>query len=117
LSLKDFDPKFYLLQTTRNGSVKKTSLDGFSNPNQRGLMAMGVPDRDELIPAELVSADETVFIGTHDGMAIRFPHTDIREMGRQAFGVIGIRLDEGDYVVSMIASTNENDKVLAVSEG
>src|SRR5205823_2273282 len=117
LSVKDFDPKVSVLMTTRNGTVKKTSLDGFSNPTQRGIIAMGVPDDDELIAAELVSADETVFIGTHDGMAIRFPHTDIREMGRQAYGVIGIRLDEGDYVVSMIASNNENDKVLAVSEG
>ena len=77
---------------------------------------MGVPDDDELIAAELVSAKETVFIGTHDGMCIRFPHADVREMGRQAYGVIGIRLDEGDYVVSMIASTNENDMVLSVTE-
>ncbi len=45
-------------------------------------------------------------------MCIRFQHEDVREMGRQAYGVIGIRLDEGDYVVSMIASTNENDMVL-----
>src|SRR5207249_6152485 len=68
------------------------------------------------IAAELVSGQETVLIGTHDGMCIRFPHTDIRAMGRQAYGVIGIRLDEGDYVVSMIASTNENDMVLSVTE-
>ena len=78
---------------------------------------MGVPDDDELIAAELVSGNETVFIGTHDGMAIRFAHEDVREMGRQAYGVIGIRLDEGDYVVSMIASDNESDMVLSVTEG
>src|SRR5438552_3730610 len=103
--------------TTRSGTVKKTSLDAFSNPTQRGIIAMGVPDNDELIAVELVSSNETVFIGTHDGMCIRFPHTDIREMGRQAYGVIGIRLEEGDYGVSMIASSNENDMILSVTEG
>src|SRR5262247_2646941 len=117
LSVKDFDPNVSVLMATRNGTVKKSSLEAFSNPTQRGIIAMGVPDDDELIAAELVSGQETVLIGTHDGMCIRFPHTDIREVGRQAYGVIGIRLDEGDYVVSMIASTNENDMVLSVTEG
>ena len=117
LSVKDFDPNVSVLMATRNGTVKKTSLEAFSNPSQRGIMAMGVPDDDELIAAEIVSANETVLIGTHDGMCIRFLHEDVREMGRQAYGVIGIRLEEGDYVVSMIASTNENDMVLSVTEG
>ena len=71
---------------------------------------------DELIAAQLVSGKATVFIGTHDGMCIRFPHDDVREMGRQAYGVIGIRLDEGDYVVGMIATSSEEDKVLSVTE-
>jgi DNA gyrase subunit A len=117
LSVKDFDSKVSVVMATRNGTVKKTSLEAFSNPTQRGIIAMGVPDDDELIAAELVSANETVLIGTHDGMSIRFPHEDVREMGRQAYGVIGIRLEEGDYVVSMIASTDENDNVLTVTEG
>jgi DNA gyrase subunit A len=117
LSVKDFDPKVSVLMATRNGTVKKTSLEAFSNPTQRGIIAMGVPEDDELIAAELVSADETVLIGTHDGMSIRFAHADVREMGRQAYGVIGIRLEEGDYVVSMIASSNENDMILTVTEG
>jgi DNA gyrase subunit A len=117
LSVKDFDSKVSVLMATRNGTVKKTSLEAFSNPTQRGIIAMGVPDDDELIAAELVSANETVLIGTHDGMSIRFLHTDVREMGRQAYGVIGIRLEEGDYVVSMIASSDENDNVLTVTEG
>jgi DNA gyrase subunit A len=116
LSVKDFDPKVSVLMATRNGTVKKSSLEAFSNPTQRGIIAMGVPEDDELIAAELVSAEETVFIGTHDGLCIRFAHTDVREMGRQAYGVIGIRLEEGDYVVSMIASNNENDMVLSVTE-
>ena len=117
LSVKDFDPNVSVLMATRGGQVKKTSLEGFSNPSARGIIAMGVPDDDELIAADLVSVNETVFIGTHDGMCIRFAHDEIREMGRQAYGVIGIRLEEGDYVVSMIATSNENDMVLSVTEG
>src|SRR2546422_112066 len=116
LSVKDFDPNVSVLMATRKGQVKKTSLEAFSNPTQRGIIAMGVPEDDELIAAELVSAKETVFIGTHDGIGIRFQHTDVREMGRQAYGVIGIRLEEGDYVVSMIASSNESDTILSVTE-
>ena len=116
VSVKDFDPKVSVLMTTRNGQVKKTSLEAFSNPSVRGIIAMGVPDDDELIAAELVSGNETVFIGTHDGMCIRFQNEDVREMGRQAYGVIGIRLDEGDYVVSMITTSNDNDMVLSVTE-
>ena len=108
--MKDFDPKSvgrddnsqWDCQENVAGSVQQ------SEP-ARAIIAMGVPDDDELIAAELVSVNETVLIGTHDGMSIRFPHEEVREMGRQAYGVIGIRLDEGDYVVSMIASTNEND--------
>lgn len=117
LSVKEFDPKVSVVMATRNGQIKKTSLDSFDNPTARGIIAMGVPDDDELIAAELVSSQETIFMGTHDGMAIRFPHDDVREMGRQAYGVIGIRLDEGDYLVSMIASTSETDLVLSVTEG
>ena len=117
LSVKDFDPKVFVVMATRKGQIKKTSLDSFDNPTARGIIAMGVPDDDELIAAELVSSQETIFMGTHDGMAIRFPHEDVREMGRQAYGVIGIRLDEGDYLMSMIASTSESDLVLSVTEG
>ena len=116
LSVKDFDPKASVLMATRNGQVKKTSLEAFSNPSTRGIIAMGVPDDDELIAAELISGTETVFIGTHAGMCIRFPHDDVREMGRQAYGVIGIRIEEGDYVVSTIATSSENEMVLSVTE-
>ena len=117
LSVKEFAANVSVVMATRNGTVKKTSLENFSNPTARGIIAMGVPDDDQLIAAEMLSGDETVFIGTHDGMCIRFHHSDVREMGRQAYGVIGIRLDEGDYVVAMIACTSEEEMVLTVTEG
>src|SRR5438093_12095030 len=65
LSVKDFDPNVSVLMTTRTGTIKKTSLAAFSNPTQRGIIAMGVPDDDELIAAELAAAEETVLTGTH----------------------------------------------------
>ena len=117
LSVKEFAANVFVIMATRKGTVKKTSLENFSNPTTRGIIAMGVSDDDELIAAELLSGNETVFIGTHDGMCIRFHHSDVREMGRQAYGVIGIRLDEGDYVVAMIACTSEEEMVLTVTEG
>jgi len=117
LSVKEFAANSFVIMATRKGTVKKTSLENFSNPTARGIIAMGVPEDDQLIAAELLSGDETVFIGTHDGMCIRFHHSDVREMGRQAYGVIGIRLDEGDYVVAMIACTTEEELVLSVTEG
>jgi DNA gyrase subunit A len=117
LSVTEFSENDSVIMATRKGTVKKTSLANFSNPTARGIIAMGVPEDDELIAAELVSGDQTVFIGTHDGMCIRFHHSDVREMGRQAYGVIGIRLDESDYVVAMIACTSEQEMVLSVTEG
>jgi DNA gyrase subunit A len=117
LSVREFDASSFVIMATRNGTVKKTSLENFNNPTSRGIIAMGVPDDDQLIAAELLSANESVFIGTHDGMCIRFDHADVREMGRQAYGVIGIRLDEGDFVVAMIACTSEEEMVLSVTEG
>src|SRR6185436_19490445 len=68
LTVKEFDPNVFVVMATRAGTVKKTALDAFSNPTQRGIIAMGVPDDDQLIAAELVSGDQTIFIGTHDGM-------------------------------------------------
>jgi DNA gyrase subunit A len=117
LSVREFDANSFVIMATRNGTVKKTSLENFNNPTSRGIIAMGVPDDDELIAAELLSSNESVFIGTHAGMCIRFDHADVREMGRQAYGVIGIRLDEGDFVVAMIACTTEEEMVLSVTEG
>ena len=116
LSVKEFDPKVSVVMATRNGQVKKTSLENFDNPTARGIIAMGVPPEDELIAAELVSGSESIFLAMHDGMGIRFDQDDVREMGRQAYGVIGIRLDEGDYVIGMITTTGDQQMVLSVTE-
>jgi DNA gyrase subunit A len=86
---------------TRKGVVKKTDLSQFTNPRAGGIIAMGVEEGDAVIAVELSDGKEQVFLGTRDGMAIRFNETDVRPMGRAAYGVRGISLREGDEVVAM----------------
>jgi len=86
---------------TLRGVVKKTSLSGFSNPRAGGIIAMGVEQGDAVIAVQQTDGSGEVFIGTRDGMAIRFAETDVRPMGRTAYGVRGITLRGDDFVVAM----------------
>jgi DNA gyrase subunit A len=83
------------------GIVKKTELAAFSNPRPSGIIALSVEDGDQLIDAVLTSGEDELLIGTESGMAIHFSEKDARPMGRTAYGVKGIELDEGDAVVSL----------------
>ncbi|NWG14843.1 MAG: DNA gyrase subunit A [Acidobacteria bacterium] len=103
LSVKGFDPDRYVVMATRNGIVKKTALDEYSNPRSSGIIAIMVPDDDELIGCQLTDGSYDILLATKRGKAIRFSETDVREMGRTARGVIGIRLSERDLVVGMSA--------------
>src|SRR5262249_36981381 len=100
-AVKEFDDARFVLMGTRRGAVKKTVLSAFRNPRAGGIIAMGVEDGDAVIAVELIEGKDEIFIGTHEGMAIRFPETDVRAMGRGAYGVRGISLREDDYVVAM----------------
>jgi DNA gyrase subunit A len=91
----------FVVMGTRKGVVKKTDLTAFSNPRAGGIIAMGVEEGDSVIAVEMTDGREQVFIGTRDGMAIRFDETDVRPMGRTAYGVRGISLRDGDEVVAM----------------
>ena len=91
----------FVVMGTRKGVIKKTDLTAFSNPRVGGIIAMGVEDGDSVIAVEMTDGKEQVFIGTRDGMAIRFDETDVRPMGRTAYGVRGITLRDGDEVVAM----------------
>ena len=91
----------FVVMGTRHGVVKKTDLRAFSNPRAGGIMAMGVEDGDAVIAAQLSDGGNDVFLGTRDGMAIRFHESDVRPMGRSAYGVRGITLRPGDEVVAM----------------
>ena len=101
LAVKEFEPDKFIVMGTRSGVIKKTELSAFSNPRAGGIIAMGVEEGDAVISANLSDGNGEIFIGTRDGMAIRFAETDVRSMGRSAYGVRGISLREGDAVVAM----------------
>jgi DNA gyrase subunit A len=101
LAVKEFPEDRFVVMGTLRGVVKKTSLSAFSNPRAGGIIAMGVEDGDAVITAQQSDGTGQVFIGTHDGMAIRFEETDVRPMGRTAYGVRGITLRDQDFVVAM----------------
>jgi DNA gyrase subunit A len=86
---------------TRRGTIKKTELSAYSNPRAGGIIAMGIEDDDAVMAVQLSDGHSEIFIGTRDGMAIRFPEDDVRPMGRTAYGVRGISLRGGDEVVAM----------------
>ncbi len=115
LAVKEFEEDKFIVMGTRKGVVKKTQLPAFSNPRAGGIIAMGVEGDDSLITAQMSDGNEEVFIGTQEGMAIRFPESDVRPMGRTAYGVRGISLREGDAVVAMEVVT-PGATVLSVSE-
>ncbi len=104
LAVKDWpteEGQQFIVMGTRRGVVKKTDLSAFSNPRAGGIIAMGVEEGDSVIAVELSEGKEQIFLGTRDGMAIRFEETDVRPMGRAAYGVRGINLRDGDEVVAM----------------
>ena len=105
----------FIVMGTRKGVIKKTDLSAFSNPRAGGIIAMGVEEGDAVIAVELSDGHSQVFLGTSDGMAIRFEESDVRPMGRNAYGVRGISLREGDEVVAM-AVVREDGTMLTVAQ-
>jgi DNA gyrase subunit A len=104
LAVKEFpeeENQHFVVMGSRKGVIKKTDLSAFRNPRAGGIIAMGVEDGDAVIAVEISDGREQIFLGTRDGMAIRFEETDVRPMGRTAYGVRGISLRDDDEVVAM----------------
>ncbi|MGB0105183.1 MAG: DNA gyrase subunit A [Candidatus Sulfotelmatobacter sp.] len=91
----------YIFFATRNGLVKKSELREFMHVRSNGINAINIEEGDELVAARITNGNQIVFIATHEGMAIRFDENHVRPMGRAAYGVNGINLEERDYVVGM----------------
>ena len=115
IPIPEFDEEQYLFFATKQGIVKRTSIQEYRNIRTNGIIALTLRGDDELIGVKLTSNEEDIIIGTRDGMLIRFKESDIRVMGRTAGGVIGIRLREEDYVIGMDL-LNEEHEVLIVTE-
>jgi len=101
LAVKEFEADKFIVMGTRHGVVKKTELAAFSNPRAGGIIAMGIEEGDAVMEVQISDGSGEIFIGTGSGMSIRFPESDVRAMGRTAYGVRGISLREGDTVVAM----------------
>jgi DNA gyrase subunit A len=101
LSLKDFAKDKFITFMTRGGVIKKTALEAYSNPRAGGIIAINLDEGDEMISTRLTDGNQNLFIGTKMGKAIHFPETQIRELGRTARGIRGIRISKGDGVVAM----------------
>ena len=110
----------FIFFATRNGTVKKTPLKDFSNVMSRGIIAIGIDDGDELVKARITDGSQIIFLATHLGMAIRFDESDVRSMGRPAYGVRGIELRKNDYVVGVAVTPKKHKPgeylILSVTE-
>ena len=115
LSVKDFVPDQFIIMATRHGVIKKSELTEFDNPMSRGIIAVSLDEGDELIAAKITPGDNYVFLGSHQGQAIRFLETQVRPMGRQARGVRAMHLAEADYLIGMEV-VEKDGLILSIAE-
>jgi DNA gyrase subunit A len=118
ITLKDFTPGSYLVLATRKGIVKKTPLEQFEKVRSSGIRAITIADGDELVWVDVSTGEDDIIIATSQGKIARFHESDVRAMGRDAAGVIGIRLArEGDYVVGMSVVQPDADILVLTETG
>ncbi len=110
VAVKEFREDQHLVFATKLGLVKKTPLAAYDNPRKGGIVGIGLEKGDELIGVGLSNGKEDVLLATHQGIALRFPEKQLRDMGRGAKGVKGINLDKKDYVVAMLVFAPDVDK-------
>lgn len=115
IRVPEFDEDKYLVMVTRQGIVKRISLNAYNTARKGGLIALELNEGDELAWVRLTDGNQQVVVATKNGLAIRFEETDVRPMGRQARGVKAISLREGDCVVGMCVVAND-DLILTASE-
>ncbi len=109
IPVREFKEDEYLMMVTRRGTVKKTELPAFRRPLGRGIIALSLDEGDQLIGVARTKAGDQVVLSTKAGMAIRFDESDVRAMGRPAYGVKGISLEDGDEVIGMVVANGDDD--------
>ena len=117
VAVKEFDAERFLLFATRKGKVKKTELAAYANPRSTGIIAVTLEEGDDLLDVRLTDGASHVFLGTHNGMGIRFPESGVRPMGRVAAGVRGISVRGEDFVETLAAfPADDAGDILVVAE-
>ena len=117
ISVKEFSEDKYLMMITEQGTVKKTVLSAYSNVRKGGIQAINLNDKDKLIEVKVTDGSQDIIIGTHNGIAIRFNESDVRDMGRTATGVRGIKLGKDDYVIGGLAVKQASTLLVATDKG
>ncbi len=117
IPMKEIDENKYLFMATRNGMVKKTRMSEYANMRKTGLQAILLREGDELIEVKTTDDTEDIFLATKFGMAIRFKETDARITGRASYGVIGMKLQEGDMVIGMQTASQGKYMLVASEKG
>lgn len=121
VTTKDLRDKEYvesnnIIMCTKYGHIKKTTLEAYSRPRQKGILAFGLKEGDELLEAKLTSGSDEILIATRSGKCIRFNESTVRPMGRTAAGVKAISIsEEDDFVIGMVVAKEDSD-ILVVSE-
>ena len=113
---RSFPADHYIFMSTALGTVKKTALDEFSNPRKAGIIAVDLDEGDHLIGAALTDGEHDVMLFSDGGKAVRFHEGDVRPMGRNARGVRGMSLEEGQNVIAMLVAEDESQSVLTATE-
>lgn len=114
---EEYINKHSIIMSTKQGQVKKTTLEAYSRPRRDGIIAINIKDDDKLLGAALTDGDSNIILANKKGRAIRFHESDAREMGRNTSGVRGMTLDKDDELVDMVVIKNTNEAtVLAISE-
>lgn len=116
LSVKEFTPNTFAFMVTEQGQMKKTSLEEYSNPRRNGITAISLEKGDLLRDVKLTDGTHELVIGTHEGIAIRFPESEVRSMGRSASGVRAIRLEKGDKVIGAVSLKRTKTTILVATE-
>nr|MDO8113489.1 DNA gyrase subunit A [Candidatus Sigynarchaeota archaeon] len=109
---RDFSEDLFLIIATKNGIIKKSSLDQFQNVREPGIIAISLREGDEIVTAKITSGDHEIVLGTKHGMANRFAESEVRVTGRGSIGVKGMNLREGDQVIGMVTVEEEGEKTL-----
>lgn len=117
IPIKEFSNRRYLFMATKKGIVKKTELMEFDTARKGGLIAISLDEDDDLLHVKLTNGEQSIIIGTRQGKAISFPETDVRDMGRTAHGVRGIRLEAGDNVIGMDTLHKDGEVLTVTAEG
>jgi len=116
LPVKEFDEEHFVFMATALGTVKKTTLSAFSRPMSKGIIAVNLDDGDHLIGVALTDGKQDAMLFSDAGKAVRFAEDEVRAMGRTAGGVRGMKLQDGQNVVSLLTASDEKLAVLTATE-